>query len=67
MQAALDAQVRFNALYESHDWDPVTTQRDPEFIAFAGDADLAAVYTRLERYEVGSCRGDPAARPVAPA
>jgi hypothetical protein len=68
MREAVDAQVRFNALYKSHAWDPTTTQRDPEFIALAGDPHLADVYTRLERYELASCRSAPAVRPsVAPA
>ena len=68
MREALDAQVRFNALYQSHGWDPTATQRDPEFIALAGDAHLADVYTRLERYELASCRSSPAVHPsVAPA
>jgi hypothetical protein len=68
MREAVDAQVRFNALYESHGWDPTTTQRDPEFIALAGDPHLADVYTRLERYELASCRSSPAVHPsVAPA
>ena len=65
---AVDAQVRFNALYESHGWDPITTQRDPSFIALSGDPHLADVYTRLERYELASCRSSPAVHPsVAPA
>jgi len=68
MREAVDAQVRFNALYESHGWDPITTQRDPSFIALSGDPHLADVYTRLERYELASCRSSPAVHPsVAPA
>jgi hypothetical protein len=68
MREAVDAQVRFNALYQSHGWDPTTTQRDPEFIALAGDPHLADVYTRLERYELASCRSSTAVPPsVAPA
>lgn len=66
MREAVDAQVEFNTLYESHGWDPAPTQRDPAFIALAGDAHLAHVYTRLERYEVRSCPGT-GERPVAPA
>lgn len=68
MREAVDAQVRFNQLYESHGWDPATTQRDPEFIAFAGDAHLAEVYTRLEHYEVRECPHAASTRPtIAPA
>jgi len=68
MRDALAAQVRFNALYETHGWDPVPTQRDPAFIALAGDQHLAAVYTRLERYELRSCPDAPVERTtVAPA
>jgi hypothetical protein len=68
MREAVDAQVEFNALYESHGWDPVSTQRDPAFIALAGDQHLADVYTRLERYEVRSCPDVPIEQPiVAPA
>ena len=68
VREAVDAQERFNALYESHGWDPTTTQADPAFIALAGDQHLAAVYTRLERYELKSCPGEPSVRPsVAPA
>ena len=33
MREAVDAQVEFNTLYESHGWDPAPTQRDPAFIA----------------------------------
>lgn len=65
---AVDAQVEFNALYERHGWDPTAAQRDPDFIALAGDAHLAEVYTRLERYEVRACPTAPAPHPsVAPA
>ena len=66
MREAVDAQVEFNALYESHGWDPVPTQRDPAFIALAGDPHLADVYTRLERYELRSCPST-VQQPVAPA
>lgn len=59
MREALAAQVQFNALYEAHGWDPGPTQRDPAFVALAGDRHLARVYTRLERYELRSCPGTP--------
>jgi hypothetical protein len=68
MHEAVDAQVRFNVLYAAHGWDPTTTQRDPEFVALAGDPHLADVYTNLERYELASCPRTPAEPPsVAPA
>ncbi|MFN8026968.1 MAG: hypothetical protein U0W40_11625 [Acidimicrobiia bacterium] len=68
IREAVTAQVRFNDLYAKHGWDPTLAQQDPEFVALAGDAHLAEVYTRLERYEVRACPGDPSPSPsVAPA
>jgi hypothetical protein len=55
MHAAVDAQVRFNAVYAAHGWDRTATQRAPEFLALAGDPHLAEVYTRLERYQLREC------------
>jgi len=58
-QAAVDAQVRFNALYVAHGWDPEATNVDPEFVAFANSPELGAVYVRLEEYQARVCRPDP--------
>lgn len=63
---AADAQVRFNALYAAHGWHRHATLTDPAFQALAADRHLAAVYTRLERFQIEVCHGDGRA-PVAPA
>jgi hypothetical protein len=67
MRDAVDAQVRFNAIYAAHGWDRTATQRAPEFVALAGDAHLAEVYTRLERYQLRECPAttpQPSVKPI---
>jgi hypothetical protein len=54
---AASAQARFNALYAAHGWQRRPTLTDPAFQSLAGDQHLAAVYTRLERYQIKSCHG----------
>ena len=63
---AAHAQVRFNALYAAHGWHRHATLTDPAFQALAADRHLAAVYTRLERFQIEVCHGD-RHEPVAPA
>jgi len=67
-RAAASAQAHFNAIYASHGWRPEPTTTDPEFIALAGNQELANTYFRLERYQLRTCDDTtPAPRSVAPA
>lgn len=63
-EAAVVAQIRFNLLYAAHGWDPVATNRDREFIAFANSPELGAVYVRLAEYQARTC--GPAPQPGGP-
>lgn len=58
-EAAVVAQQRFNGFYAENAWDPDTTNRDREFIAFANSPELGALYTRLEDYQSRVCGPDP--------
>jgi hypothetical protein len=68
-RAAARAQVRFNAVYAAHGWDRHATLTDPAFLALSSDRHLAAIYTRLERYQIKTCHDDDGGEPptVAPA
>jgi len=57
--AAVAAQVRFNALYIAHGWDPEATNLDREFVALANSPELGALYVRLEEYQARVCAPDP--------
>lgn len=57
-EAAVAAQRRFNAFYALHAWDPDATNRDREFIAYANDPELGALYVRLQDYQRRACGPD---------